>query len=51
MKRFMQVLSIASMSSVYVMQLPCTSNGHGVTIIPTVNFSATAFLRSLGVPI
>ncbi|HOA73536.1 MAG TPA: hypothetical protein PLQ89_01540 [Phycisphaerae bacterium] len=51
MKRFMKVLTVASMSSVYLMQAPCTSTqggfgGNGLTIIPTVP-SPVEFLQNL----
>jgi hypothetical protein len=51
MKRFIRVLTIASMSSVYLMQAPCTSTqggfgGNGLTIIPTVP-SPSFFLQNL----
>lgn len=43
MKRFIKVLSVVSLSSMYLMQVPCTSMGHpaldtlggnGVSILP-----------------
>jgi hypothetical protein len=39
MKRFMKIMTIASMSSVYLMQAPCTSTldhggGAGMSILP-----------------
>jgi hypothetical protein len=47
MKRFIKVLTVASMSSVYLMQAPCTSpGGNGLTILPTVPSFGT-FLQSL----
>lgn len=45
MKRFIKVLTVASMSSLYLMQVPCTSTGHpaldtlgnnGLSIIPNL---------------
>lgn len=46
MKRFMRVLTIASMSSVYLMQVPCTSDDGGFSLIPQVP-SLTTFLQGL----
>lgn len=51
MKRFINVLTVASMSSVYLMQAPCTSTipgegGNGLTILPTVP-SLSTFLQGL----
>lgn len=34
MTRIIKVLALASMSSVYLMQVPCTSNGNGLNILP-----------------
>ena len=34
MNRLMKVLAIASMSSVYLMQAPCTSTGNGLNVLP-----------------
>jgi hypothetical protein len=36
MNRMVKILAAVSMSSVYVMQIPCTSFGNGLTIIPNV---------------
>jgi len=53
MKRFIKIVAVASMSSAYLMQVPCTSAGHpaldtlggnGISILPNlpspVNFFA-----------
>jgi len=34
MTRFFKVLVVAGLSSVYLMQTPCTFAGHGFSIIP-----------------
>jgi hypothetical protein len=45
MKRFIKVLSVVSLSSMYLMQVPCTSAGHpaldtlggnGISILPNL---------------
>lgn len=54
MKRFIKVLTIASMSSVYLMQVPCTSQGgvldslggNGLSILP--NLPSPANLPIIG---
>lgn len=54
MKLFIRILTVASMSSVYLMQVPCTSTGpglnatggNGLSILPNLP-SPTTFLSGL----
>jgi len=50
MNRLTKVLAIASMSSVYVMQVPCTSDGNGLNLLPFTfpNFFAGLYSGLLG---
>jgi hypothetical protein len=36
MSRFLKVLGVVGLSSVYLMQAPCTTVGGGVSILPNV---------------
>jgi len=50
MTRLMKILSVASLSSVYLMQTPCTFTGNGFSIIPNgiIPNPFTAIINALG---
>ena len=48
MSRFLKVLGVMGMSSVYLMQAPCTTTGGGVSILPNTSGSTiSGYVTSL----
>jgi hypothetical protein len=47
MSRFLKVLGVMGMSSVCLMQLPCTQTGGGISLLPNVGGIPSTLISSL----
>jgi len=47
MSRFLKVLGVVGVSSVYLMQVPCTTTGGGVSILPNIGGLIVAQIAAL----